>query len=312
MLLFIVMSISQDALAVPSFARQTGMACTQCHVQAFGPNLTPLGREFKLNGYTQGGVRKFPPISAMIQGSFTNTQKDQPEDAAPNFGKNNNFALDEASFFYAGQVLSKLGAFVQVTYEGVEKKVSLDNTDIRLANNIQLGNQNIIYGISLNNSPTVQDLWNTTPIWGFPFVSSSLAPTPDAAALIDDTLSAQVGGATAYTMINDLLYLEAGAYTTFAKDFQQAMGTFNSEQNKIDGGAPYWRIALQHEWNGHYFELGHYGLKANVFPGRNQNAGTNQFTDLAVDATYQFIGNLKHIFEIKSTYIREDQDLKAS
>ncbi len=39
------------AQAVPSFSRQTGHACSICHVQAFGPNLTPYGRAFKLKGY---------------------------------------------------------------------------------------------------------------------------------------------------------------------------------------------------------------------------------------------------------------------
>ncbi len=67
--------------AMPSFARQTGASCSQCHTQSFGPNLTPYGRDFKLGGYTMGegtGFPKLPPISAIITGSFTNTNKDQP------------------------------------------------------------------------------------------------------------------------------------------------------------------------------------------------------------------------------------------
>ena len=31
------------AHAVPSFARQTGAPCSQCHTTAFGPALTPFG-----------------------------------------------------------------------------------------------------------------------------------------------------------------------------------------------------------------------------------------------------------------------------
>ena len=41
--------ITQRAYAVPSFGRQTGLACEACHT-AF-PELTPFGRRFKLNGY---------------------------------------------------------------------------------------------------------------------------------------------------------------------------------------------------------------------------------------------------------------------
>jgi hypothetical protein len=39
-----------DALAVPSFARQTGFECVACHVS--WPELTAVGRQFKLGGYT--------------------------------------------------------------------------------------------------------------------------------------------------------------------------------------------------------------------------------------------------------------------
>ena len=35
---------------VPSFSRQTKLACSACHYQF--PQLTPFGRMFKLNGYT--------------------------------------------------------------------------------------------------------------------------------------------------------------------------------------------------------------------------------------------------------------------
>src|SRR2546430_90552 len=200
----------QVTKAVPSFARQTGQACTSCHVQAFGPNLTPYGREFKLNGYTAGGLLKIPPLSAMIQGSFTHTNGDQ-EPPPEGFGRNNNLTLDEAALFYAGRILPKLGAFIELTYEGgTEDKLLLDNSDIRLANQSVFGGQELVYGISANNAPTVQDLWNTTPVWGFPFVRSRLAPTPAAAALIDSTLDGQVGAATAHLMWNRLRYLEAG------------------------------------------------------------------------------------------------------
>jgi hypothetical protein len=36
------------ASAVPSYARQTGFPCKSCHYMP--PELTPLGRAFKLNG----------------------------------------------------------------------------------------------------------------------------------------------------------------------------------------------------------------------------------------------------------------------
>src|SRR5450759_1552789 len=41
------------ASAIPSYAGQTGFPCKSCHYMP--PELTPLGRAFKLNGYTMAG-----------------------------------------------------------------------------------------------------------------------------------------------------------------------------------------------------------------------------------------------------------------
>lgn len=312
-----VLITSPEAEATPSFSRQTGQACSTCHTQSFGPNLTPFGRYFKLSGYTMGGgsgsAAKLPPISAAIEGSFTNTRQDQIQPATPTgYNKNNNFTFDQASLYYAGRILDKVGAFSQLTYDGYNDRLALDHTDIRFADQMDLGDNQITYGISLNNNPTVQDLWNTTPAFGFPYTGSPVQPTPGTTVLLDGALSTQVGGATAYTMINNLLYLEAGGYASLSKDAQKGVGVFVPSQNQLDGAAPYWRAALQHDWQGHYFSLGHYGLIADVFPGRVGDNGTDRYTDLAVDATYQFMGNTKHIFETKTTYIYEDQKLTAS
>ncbi len=46
--------------AVPSFARQTGMACAACHTVF--PELTPFGREFKLNGYVLDNIKQVTGI----------------------------------------------------------------------------------------------------------------------------------------------------------------------------------------------------------------------------------------------------------
>ena len=39
----------EQAYAVPSFARQTGLSCNVCHSNP--PELTAFGRNFKLKGY---------------------------------------------------------------------------------------------------------------------------------------------------------------------------------------------------------------------------------------------------------------------
>jgi hypothetical protein len=45
-----------NAQAVPSYARQTGMACAACHTTP--PELTPFGRDFKINGYVMTGMQQ--------------------------------------------------------------------------------------------------------------------------------------------------------------------------------------------------------------------------------------------------------------
>lgn len=315
---FFLLTLTLPARALPSFARQTGSACMMCHTQSFGPSLTPYGRDFKLHGYVDGGGAKvFPiPLSAMIRGSFTGTGGDVPGGAAPDFGENDNWTLDEASVFLAGRLAPRLGLFSQVTYDGVEDIVALDNTDARLTGDSVVRGHDLDYGLSVNNAPTVQDLWNTTPVWGFPSASSGLAPTPAAAALIDGGLDGQVGGATAYLMTDERYYAEAGAYLSLAKGLQDALGTFATDEGELKGGAPYWRLALQSNpgdlLENDYVALGHFGMHANVYPGRDTTAGTDEYTDLGIDFTYQHLASMKNIFELRSAYIWEEQNLDAS
>jgi hypothetical protein len=306
-----------QAQAIPSFARQTGMACTACHTQAFGPNLNSYGRSFKLNGYTWGGNDSLlSRFGGMAMGSFTNTKKNNadiptdPVNANRGFNSNNNLAFDQASLFYGGKVFGKMGAFVQFTYDGVASRFALDNTDIRIADDADWLDQNFVYGVSFNNGPTIQDLWNTTSAWGFPYVSSPFAPG-FAGPAIDD-VGGQVGGATLYTMINDTFFLEAGAYSSFAKYVQKGMGQWSPDGTvKVNGGAPYWRIGLQQEWKGHYVSLGHFGFRTDIQPDPTAPAN-DRYTDLGVDFNYQYLANPLHIYEVKANYTREQQQLFAT
>ena len=50
-----------EAMAVPSFARQTGMACEACHTVY--PELTHFGRVFKANGYLLSNVKQVRDVT---------------------------------------------------------------------------------------------------------------------------------------------------------------------------------------------------------------------------------------------------------
>ena len=307
------------ARAVPSFAEQTGQPCAACHVGAFGPQLTRFGRAFKLNGYTASdGKNHSLPLAATVQTSFTHTNNAQPAPAAPHFAANNNFAIDQISLYYAGRIAPHFGGFIQLTYDGIAHQLHVDNADIRYAHDAELFGQDMVYGFSFNNSPGVTDLWNSTPVWGFPYNQSPLAPTPMAATLIDGGLGQRVAGAGGYALWNDLVYAEFNLYRGLGRDVLNATGIVPvANTDKTQGVIPYWRLALQQELDRHSFQIGTYGLSAAVSPGGIDIPGhTDQFTDLAVDANYQFYFNPKSVvgdmISAHATMIHEDASLGAS
>jgi hypothetical protein len=303
--------LSNAAHALPSFARQTGKPCAQCHTVAYGPALTAYGRQFKLNGYVWGDAKPgIPPLALMVQGGFTHTSKDQVDPPAERFATNDNLSVDQFSAFYGGRITSHVGAFVQVTYSGEDRVTSWDNMDVRFANTAAIGNSSIVYGVSVNNSPTVQDLWNSTPAWAYPYITSGLAPGPAAAPMIAGGLAQLVLGATAYAMIDDHLYLEAGAYRGVSDHWLKNLGVGSDANPHMDGMSPYWRAAWQTDVAPHYFSVGLFGMNTKLRPDPSL-PDEDRFNDLGFDATYQYV-NDNHAVSADFTVIHEKQSLDAS
>src|ERR1700686_5792853 len=93
-----------SAMAVPSFARQTGQECIACHVSF--PELTPYGRYFKLTGYTIGkpaidskGVN-YIPLAVMAQASVTSTKNNNATD--PDTGETSEVTQRNNSALFTG------------------------------------------------------------------------------------------------------------------------------------------------------------------------------------------------------------------
>ena len=326
------------AEAVPSFARQTGMACEACHT--VWPELTHFGRVFKANGYILDNLKQvrdltekkeeildlasLPPLSLMVQVSATSTSKAQPDSAGTGSAQNGTIAFpQQISLFYAGKIAPHGGAFIQLTYGNDSGTIGIDNTDIRFAGlSVLPGNQSLIYGVSLNNNPTVQDLWNSTPAFGFPYAASNSAPGASYATQIDGSRAQDVAGLTAYVFWNESLYAELGIYRS-AK--QGTAGPLDSTTagGVIDGTAPYWRVAYEHNWGRHSLEAGLYGANFKVFPdlsgfgfsgsgyGQPLSGPSDSYEDVAGDIQYQYIGD-EHLFSLTSTYIHESQKLDAT
>jgi hypothetical protein len=100
--------------AVPSFARQTGKACSGCHT--IWPRLNSAGREFKLTGYTDVAedyprivkdnmdLLRYGPLSmSIISLPYSKVSGQRSETLIP----------DEVAIFYAGRVSPNIGAFME-------------------------------------------------------------------------------------------------------------------------------------------------------------------------------------------------------
>lgn len=297
--------------ALPSFARQTGMSCTACHYSF--PELTPFGRQFKLNGYTMTMAKTIEakedsdkvtrlkllsalPLSAMIQTSFTHIAKDNPD------VQNNSIAFPQQfSLFYAGQITPRIGTFIQMTYDG--QSFGLDNVDLRYANQTNLGSKSLLYGLTLNNNPTVQDGWNTTSAWGFPYASSPSANTPAKSTIIEN-LGMQVAGLGAYSLYNNLLFTEISLYRSSPQGAPNPADSTSSMT--INGVAPYWRVALQHSWGSNYAALGTFGIYSKHFQNGIKSPMDN-FTDIGVDFQFARTMNIGS-FTLHSSLIKETEN----
>lgn len=293
-----------QAHALPSFARQTGMDCVGCHIGGFGPQLTPAGIRFKLGGYTDsdGQSGKSLPLSAMVVASATHTQADQ--EPTDHLKANNNVKMDEASIFYAGRITEHMGAFVQATYDGVEKKVGLDQTDVRYARSIDVGGKDTVLGVSVNNNPGVQDPFNTMPVWGFPYVSSKAGfGTGENATLINGGLEGRVVGASAYAFFDNSLYGELGSYRSMSPTAQTRLG-LGADQQQLGGNA-YWRLGWLKDLKSQAFHLGMFGWNANLLPDRTVGGPENKYRDLGVDGSYQFLGTREHVATLNGSFVNE-------
>ncbi len=304
------------AAALPIFARQTNKMCAACHTQLL--ELNPMGRSFKLNGYRLskidsllGTIEDNSPsgrsnlllnlvssVGVMAQASYSTTKKAQPGTM------NGTVELpQQLSLFVGGRMSPKMGAFAQLTYDPEAGSVGMDNLDIRYADSVTLFSKTTIVGFSLNNNPSVQDLWNTTPAWRFPWVSSPVAPTPAASALIDGSLAQQVAGLSALAMWNNRIYGEVGVYRSAPLGVKALADS--TSQNTVSGVAPYWRVAFTQNWPMNSLMLGAYGMNARIIP-EGVEGPANRFTDVGFDFQDQIMLGANHL-SLHGTWIHEKQ-----
>jgi hypothetical protein len=276
-----------------------------------------------------------PPISMMAIVGYTHTQAPTVAPPTDPYKPNDNVVLTPFSGFWGGAITENIGAFAQVTYSAPDPLSGLsgtpadqfkhtwswDNADVRYAGTARFGPLDFIYGVTANNNPTVQDVWNTTPAWSYPYAVSSLAGTPAASTAIEGAFAARVGGVGAYTFINDLLYLEITGYKTLGFNALNSLGINPFDAAGQFGSiAPYWRVALEPHWGRHTLMVGTFGMMMDVHPWVDPTfaLGTtatvplaDRFTDIGFDTQYQYQGD-NYWLTLRGSYIREFQQLNAS
>lgn len=321
--------LPRSAEAVPAFAQQTGYACSQCHIGALGPQLTPFGRNFKMRGYSiRGGDQWYSkvPFAVWLQFGFEHYNKDEPSAAAtPHYNANDNAGLDAISLFLAGGFQLDngvgFGAFFQNTYNNVSKTFANDNTDLKVTYQTDIFGKDSIIGVSINNGPGVADPWNDNGIWAYPYIGTFLANGGNASLALDGgVLQSNTWGVTGYTWFDQSIYAEAGIYNSESPWLLQHLGEgpgYPLGQNT--GVEPYVQLDKAWFWGPNDAHVGITYWHGDYNPNNpNSKAGSitgfghNTYDDLWFRHGYEFLGeNDTHELANNGYLAVEWQDLKA-
>ncbi|AOV15996.1 hypothetical protein BJI67_01935 [Acidihalobacter aeolianus] len=309
------MVAAQEAHAVPAFARQLGVSCAACHTVE--PQLTSFGRQFKSLAYTfnsgsnntisyeQNGekrlaIDKIPPIALMMIADESWSGKANNASGTPNPSAD---FPGQYSLFYAGRAGTDLGVFSQLTWDPTTNSVGIDNTDVRYAKETPVGNGNLVWGLDVNNAPGVGDLWQDTPIWGFPFYSPVQGNAgnggPIGTVLGNVTLQANSVGAGGYVWYNNTYYAQVMLYRGMVPG-----STVNTLNGTISNVAPYWRLAYSHEGGVNSWEIGTFGIYGKSYAVGMTSGPQAKYLDTALDGQYEHVAT-NYSYTIRASYIHE-------
>src|ERR1035437_6986113 len=277
------------AARIPSFSRQTKLACSMCH--AGFPQLTPFGRLFKLNGYTLTGLpmitaqkdsasrveltlSPIAPLSVMALIGATNVSTPVPGTLATTAE-----LPQQLSLFAATALSPHMGIFSQLTYTAQSGTIGIDNLDLRYARHLEIGDYDAI-----------------------------VAPSPAAATIVEGALAQSVLGLGMYTLFNNAIYAELSGYVAAPQGVHMPLDS--TAMNTPKSISPYWRVAYQHDLNeSTYLMLGAFGLSSDIFPA-GVTGPTNHYTDLGFDAHLARQVGAGMLIG-RGSYIHEDQTLPA-
>jgi len=323
----------QNAAALPAFARQTDQNCVSCHAGGQFPELTPYGRLFKLTGYTIG--ERAVPFSLMGVWSYAKVADTSKSDSpATDFQKHATPIFATGSLFVAGKITDNIGVFSQTTYDNYASQSTntdglpsgdfkghsqADNMDLRIADRFIDANGDLIIGASLNNNPSVSDVWNSAAAW----MQYVPVPSPSSHQFIDGTTpfpgfgsGGNIAGLNLYAYWNQAVYAEIGTYRTANRAFSLfSAGIADADKTKLRGsGNPYWRFTLTHEWGPHNVMVGTSGMVAHIYDAGSDTSDPDNLGKIrnsGIDGQYQYLLD-PHTITVQVAYMRQKQDYSAN
>lgn len=310
--------------ALPSFAGQTGLPCSACHVGGFGPQLTPFGINFRATGYTlRGGsdVWSHIPISVTISPSYQTEAKAQVP-APTGYGTNNFFNMvgSAAGLWLTGgasyEGLFGIGGFEQVGFAqtpGGPLTFTEATSDFKITKLFTLGNHSLLLGLDFTNQVSGGDPYNSFYNgFQFPFISPFVGPMPAASPVISG-LGNTVYGLSLYAYYDSRIYAEVGLYQTWSPSTLSFFNVSASSLGTIAGTAPYFRLATQQTWGDNFLEIGGglFSVTLSQIPGALTTTAQNSYLDWGFDATYQRTFG-PDILAFTSNILFENQTLPAS
>ena len=338
-----------SAQALPLFARQTGQNCVSCHAGGQYPELTPYGRYFKLTAYTLGKRTDIPVSVQYVGGAATSSNGNNGTGQVHQSGKfESNYVLLDVG----GKITDNFGAFSQWYYafnEQVSGNGSIPNQnqfgadvqDWRYADRY-IGDstdtiKDFIWGASLNNYAGVTDVWNSSPMWMYPYMGStrnySTYGLPFNSRL--SSFSVHNPGYGVYGYVNQNFYGEVNLYQSGGAGalswmtYPASNSNPNSAPSYLQGLNPYFRFAYQSdEHAGHNWMVGFLGANINQYSSCNMvagsssyrgsaptcdgpvnspalSAGTVKYQDRAIDSQYQYLVD-PHAVTAQARYTKEN------
>ncbi len=242
------------------------------------------------------------------------TPKNQSGDlVVPNSG-------DPEPYNFGAEIATKITNYAGIFYEYFVGntfpgwKGANGAVDVRAIHFFHLGTNEILAGIDSNNNPSVQDVWNSSPDWSFPFYASPESPGALTAPVIS-RLGSQSGSIGAYALLNRHVYVETSFYrvgTGFFRWMTAGTPFTNPGVTYLSGFNPYWRAFWTTTHGSNSFMVGTSGMRANVFALASDPRGpTDVLTDTGLDAQYQHL-LAKHKLSLRGSYIYEQRNWNAS